>query len=272
MSHLRRKILTSLLIAGLGFVLIVIACGGQVGSSTRKSTLMMGLIHRWQFDGDASDSMGNLSANAQGPVAYTDVGEGQGIVLNGTTTGISLPPAKDMQFQGSFSISVWAKLDARPPSSQMWSSIIFDGDDRAGFDPYALQADPKGNIHFLVTGWQNNLGEIEAPLPLHTFVFLTASYDKTTGAESIYEDGKLVNQTVGNTTYTPVVQLVEHQNAGIGIGTNNGFPNSNYHFGWKGVLSDLRIYNRTLTPDEVVELYHLGVTHSKNRINPVINP
>jgi hypothetical protein len=232
---------------------------------------MMGLIHRWQFNGDANDSMGNLSTVPLGPVAYTDVGNGSGIVM-GATTGISLPPAKDMLFQASFSISVWASLDARPPSSQMWSSIIFCGDDRPGLDPYALQADPNGKIQFLVTGEPNNPSGIDAPFPLHTTVLLTATYDKASGTQSLYEDGKLVNQALGIKNLTPVCHLEDHQNAGIGIGTNNGFPNPHLNFNWKGTISDLRIYNRALSPDEVVELYHLGVTTTKSRINPVINP
>lgn len=232
----------------------------------------MGLIHRWQFDGNANDSMGNLSSIPVGPVAYTDVGYGQGIVFNGSSTGISLPPVEDMQFKASFSISVWAKLDARPPSSNMWSAIIFDGDDRAGYDSFALQADPGGKLHFLVTGEPDHLGEIEAPFPLHTYVFVTATYDKAAGVENLYADGKLVAQSVGHKDLTPVCHLVDRENAGIGIGTGNSFQNSRYHFGWKGVLSDLRIYNRAITPDEVAELFHLGVTHTKTRVNPVINP
>jgi len=272
MSKTRRNIVVSISITSFCAALFVAAGGSQIASTSRKSTLMMGLIHRWQFDGTANDSMGSLNATTEGPVLYTEVGNGQGIVFNGKTTGISLPPTKDMQFQESFSISAWAKLDARPSSSQMWSSIIFNGDDRGGWDQYALEADPKGNITFLVTGKNGEGKTLEAPMALHTFVLLTGVYDKANGTQNLYEDGKLVNQFVGVPNLTPLCGLVDHQNAGIGIGTNNGFPNSSFHFGWKGVISDLRIYNRALTPSEVVELFHLGVSTTKTRINPVINP
>ncbi len=240
-------------------------------SMLAKDPLNAGLIHRWQFDGNCFDSVGNLSTKPVGPVGYTEVGSGKGIVFDGSTTGMVLPPEKDMQFQASFSISVWANLFARPSASHMWSAIIFDGDDRPGLDPYALQADPNGKIQFLITG-AGGASTLDAPIPLNTFVYLTATYNKQTGIQSFYENGKLVNQATGVPNLTPVVGLDGNQNPGIGIGTNNAFPKSSYHFGWNGILSDLRIYNRALTPAEALELFHRGVTRPLGtKINP-INP
>ena len=254
--------------------LCIAVVGGSYGVQrgvVSKDPLSVGMIHRWQFDGNAFDSVGNLSAKPIGPVGYTEVGDGQGVVLDGSSTGICFPPEKDMQFQASFSISVWANLYARPLASHMWSAIIFDGDDRPGLDPYALQADPSGHIQFLVTGAGGASG-IDAPLPLNTFVYLTATYDKTSGVQRLYENGRLVNQVVGNTNLTPVVTLDGNQKPGIGIGTNNSFPSSSYHFGWNGVISDLRIYNRALSADEALALYRLGVQRPiHKKINP-INP
>lgn len=105
------------------------------------------MIHQWKFAGNANDSVGGLSSTPIGPVTYTTTPIGQGIVFNGSTTGISLPATGDTQFQGSFSVSVWASL--KTYTGTLWSAIIFDGDDRNGLDPYAIQVDPNGALVFL---------------------------------------------------------------------------------------------------------------------------
>jgi hypothetical protein len=72
---------------------------------------------------------------------------------------------------------------------------------------------------------------------------------------SLYINGKLdsVNYQVPN--LTPCLPLDPTQNPGIGIGTNNNFPNDFYNMGWNGEISDLRIYNRAITAAEVQAIY-----------------
>ena len=272
MSKFSRRLLSSLSISVLGLVVIGVATASRHDRGSRDP-LTIGMIHRWTLDGNANDSVGRMNTTPVGAVTYAEVGNALGMVFDGETTGISLQNQPDMQFAGSFSISVWADLFARPSSGKMWSDIIFNGDDRPGLDPYALQADHNGHIQFLLTGANGSGSGIDAPMPLNTFVYLTATYDKATGTQSFYEDGKLVNQITGNTTLTPVVPLVGNAKPGIGIGTNNSFPNSSFHFGWKGIIADLRIYNRDLAPAEALALYHQGVNRaSTSPITPVINP
>jgi hypothetical protein len=272
MSTFKRTLVASLSISVLGLVAYAVVAGNKAVTGPRDP-LSFGLIHRWTLDGNASDSVGKMNTTPIGPVSYAEVGGALGMVFDGETTGISFPTQPDMQFEGSFSISVWANLFARPSGGKLWSDIIFNGDDRPGLDPYALQADHNGKIQFLLTGANGSGSGIDAPMPLNTFVYLTATYEKATGTQSFYEDGKLVNQITGNTTLTPVVPLVGDAKPGIGIGTNNSFPNSSYHYGWKGIIADLRIYNRALAPAEALALYHQGVTRTATtKITPVINP
>lgn len=234
----------------------VAGCGG--GGSSTTSRLEVGLIHHWKFDGDARDSAGGLSATPIGPVSFVSGVLGQGIAFNGTTTGISLPPAFDMQFQSSFSLSAWAKLDSLPTEAQLWATIIFDGDDRPGVDPYDLQVSPSGDLQFLITS-PSSASATDGTMPLHEFVLVTGTYDKATGTQTLYLNGSKVDQKSGQPNLTPVVELAAGEHPGIGIGTNNGFPESSYNMGWNGVIDDLRVYNRALTPSEVAKLYSQGV-------------
>ena len=208
------------------------------------------------MDGNTLDSVGGLSSPAIGPVSYIESPTGGAIVFDGTNTGISLPPSPEMQFNGSFSISAWAMLKSYPTDSQIWATIIFEGDDRPGLDPYDLQVAPDGTLQFLATSSSRASG-VNAPtkFPLNRWVLVTGTYDKPEGIQSLYVDGRLVAQINDVPDLTPVVPLVAFQNAGIGIGTNNAFGYSIYNMGWRGAISDLRVYNRALNDREVALLY-----------------
>jgi len=228
------------------------------GLFARRDSLMKGLIHWWKFNGNGFDSIGELNANPVGPVSYAAAPTGQGIVFDGVTTGLSIRPTPDMQFQGSYSISAWAYLRAYTTTS-IWSTIIFDGDDRPGLDPYFIQVDPHGNLHFQTCGLNGSVsvGGLK-PFPLNQFVLVTGTYDRAAGTETLYLDGKPAVQVWDAFDLTPVVPLDPNSHPGIGIGTNNDFPNSVYNMGWNGIISDLRIYNRALSSGEVRTLYRQG--------------
>jgi len=245
----------------VGICSALLGCGGG-GTSSNQNTLQTGLIHWWKFNGNANDSVGNLSTTPIGPVSYVNTVGGQGIIFNGTTTGINLPPAPDMQFQASYSISAWAKLNAYVNPSELWSTIIFCGDDRNGLDPFFIQVDPNGTLQFSTCGVTQGLGiNATAQFPLNKWVFVTGTYNKSAGIEILYVNGKVDVEAAQVPNLTPVVPLDPTQNPGIGIGTNNNFPNDFYNMGWDGTISDLRVYNRPLSAAEVQALYNQTAAH-----------
>jgi hypothetical protein len=254
-----------LLLSAIALAFLSAGCGGGggTGASITQASLQKGLIHWWKFDEDATDSIGSLSSAPLGPVTYISGAVGQAIVFNGTTTGISLPATTDMQFQASFSLSAWAKLYSYPTNSQIWATIIFDGDDRNGLDPYDLQVSPSGTLQFLTTSSTQALG-VNAPtqFPLNQYVFVTGTYDKKAGIQSLYVNGVLVGQNNNVKDLTPVVPLDPTALPGVGIGVNNAFPTSAYNMGWNGEIDDLRVYNRALSSAEVQALYNFDLTTS----------
>ena len=249
-----------ILILAVAAVVALSGCGGgQRNVAAAPDPMGGGLIHWWKFNGNPNDSAGNVNAVPQGPVSYTKAPTGLGIVMNGTTTGISLGPVPDMQFQQSFTISAWACLYSYANPNELWSQIIFDGDDRVGLDPYALQVDPNGNLQFLTSSTAAALSADDTTqFPLNQFVLVTGTYDKAAGIQTLYINGKPVAQNLNVFNLTPVVPLDPGANPGVGIGTNNDFPNSIYNMGWNGVISDLRVYNRAISAAEVMAIYKLG--------------
>ena len=260
MFQFSRKSLVTLALGALFIVLLAGASGSRRNAalSSCRDSLMKGLIHWWKFSGNCYDSVGELNANPIGPVSYTAAPTGQGIVFDGVTTGIGIRLTADMRFQGSYSISVWACLHAYTTTS-IWSTIIFEGDDRPGLDPFYIQVDPHGNLQFQTRGLTRSVSVGgQSPFPLNQFVFIAGTYNAAAGTETLYVNGKPVMQVWDAFDLTPVVPLDPGSKPGIGIGTNNDFPNSAYNMGWNGVISDLRVYNRALSAGEVGALYRPG--------------
>lgn len=251
----RKNLIVFSLAIGLAGV-SALAGGKPNDSPSRKSdSLTAGLIHWWKFDGNANDSMGELNGRVIGRVSYVDTPAGQGIVLDGVTTGVTFPQTRDMEFQGSYSISAWVCLYAYTTTS-IWLTVIFDGDDRPGLDPFFIQVDPHGNLQFQTCGVTRSLGVGgQTPFPLSQFVFVTGTYNKARGLETLYLNGKPVMQAMSAFDLTPVVPLDPGAKPGMGIGTNNCFPDSCSNYGWDGVISSVRVYNRALSTGEVMSLY-----------------
>lgn len=254
-------------LVSLVFLSIVLSgCGGSGGGPTGSVSLSNGLIHEWKFNGNANDSVGALNGTTVGAVTYAKGMVGQGIVLDGSTMGVTLPPVTDMQFQGSFSLSAWASIYAYPSTSQGASQIIFDGDDRGGLDPYYVSISPYGTLQFEICGAavpNEGLPIFGGHVPLNTFVLISATYDQPSGTMRLYENGQLVSELISDSQLTPVVPLDPTSNPGIGIGTNNAFPVSSYRYCWDGEINDLRVYNRALSASEAQALYSQGLAASK---------
>lgn len=242
-----------------GLTLLLAGCGGGGGGgSSSGSSLTRGLIHEWKFNGNAQDSVGALDGTVVGSPTYGGVAAGKGIVLDGTTTGIDVPIVADTQFQASFTVSAWVKMNALPPDSRLWASILFNGDDRPGDDPYALLVGPGGDLQFQLMGTTNYFA-VTGTMPVGQLVLVTGTYDQTAGTMRLYLDGQMVGEHLNDTTLTPVVTLDSSQHAGIGIGNANGFPDGLYNWGLDGTIADVRMYNRALTATEVQSLYKKGV-------------
>ena len=86
------------------------------------------------------------------------------------------------------------------------------------------------------------------------FVHVAATLDDATGAMTLYENGAVVAQTT--TTVRPFGALDPTQEPGVGIGNSNALDNYNVPF--NGLIDELSVYNRALTPSEVLGIYKAG--------------
>ncbi|HZV06325.1 MAG TPA: Calx-beta domain-containing protein, partial [Gemmataceae bacterium] len=152
----------------------------------------------------------------------------------------------------SFTIEGWIKVNGLP-TNYNFGSIMFRGDDRPGLDPYQLVIKPNGDLQFQINSTTGG-ASVEAPIPTGQFVHVAATLDDATGTMTLYENGTVVAQTT--TTVRPFGALDPTQQPGVGIGNSNAL--SNYDVPFNGLIDELSVYNRALTPGEVLDIYKAG--------------
>jgi hypothetical protein len=212
------------------------------------SPILNGLVAHWSFDGHLYDSVKDFDGTARGrnPVAFVDGmnGFGKALKLDGTDQFVEITGGNenDLEFPGkSMSIAGWFKVDAFDTS---WQAILAKGE---GSNYRVARRDATGTI-----AYAGGVGEGANDVPAvndgnwHHFVAVSDHTGAAFGT-AIYVDG--VRRGVNATK--PVLAANDKR---LFIGENPEARNREF----KGLLDDIAIWNRVVTPEEVATLYKAG--------------
>ncbi|MHC4169180.1 MAG: LamG domain-containing protein [Planctomycetota bacterium] len=210
------------------FVLVLVAAGAGKAAEP-------GLIGWWKFDEGsgtvARDSSGNGNDGAiKGDPKWVAEKTGSALELDGNGDYVEVGSV-GISGTAPRTVAGWAK--ASTTSIPAWTTVF-------GFAPagstdgtyFDIEVDDTGNYVINVQGWQAILGPVDTQW--HHFA---ATYGGTGG--SWYLDGQLIDSLDG------AVGTIDQVRIGAGVG------NSNYFL---GVVDDVRIYDRSLTPGEIMKL------------------
>lgn len=211
-----------------------------------------GIVSWWTANSTAADAMGLNNATLSN-VTYTTGEVGKTFNFNGLNGWAALGDPSSLAFTQSFSIEGWIKVNGLP-TNYNFGSIMFRGDDRGGLDPYQLDITKNGDLQFGIDNASNQGISIVAPIATGQWVHVAATLDDATGAMTLYENGTVVAQVT--TTIRPFATLDPTQEPGVGIGNSNALDN--YDVPFNGLIDELSVYNRALTPGEVLDIYKAG--------------
>ncbi|WP_165067747.1 Calx-beta domain-containing protein [Paludisphaera rhizosphaerae] len=214
-----------------------------------------GLVSWWTGDGTAADLKGVNNASLISGATYAAGKVGKAFSLDGVNDRVQLADSDSLKLTGSMSIEGWIKVDTFPTSGH--GEIFFRGDDRGGLDPYSLSVEPDGTLCFLVTNASNAGVTLKSPIALGQFIHVAATLDDATGSMKLYMNGSLAAQMT--TTIRPFRDLDPASNPSIGIGNHGGYPSTPHNFPFDGLIDELSVYNRTLTPGEILGISSAGV-------------
>jgi formylglycine-generating enzyme required for sulfatase activity len=213
-----------------------------------------GLEAYYPFNGSAQDASGNgHDGTVSGALELTSDrfgNQNSAYEFNGTNSYITVPHHADLVLDRNLSLSVWFKRDI--PSvhgfHQRFLSKWEIGSNPARHE-YVLGLDYQSSNHVwgAVGHWQNSTESSDAPdAQWHHAVFTSDD----TGV-FLYLDGVLESQGPHSTAHT----TGSFNPLFIGGGASSS-PMPVYIF--DGRLDDIRIYNRAITAQEVLNLYHEG--------------
>jgi hypothetical protein len=211
------------------------------------------LVSSWTANNTAADAMGLNNATAYG-LTYVAGEVGKAFSFDGVDDRAQIVDNASLQFTTSMSIEGWIKVNGFPAGGH--GEILFRGDDRGGLDPYSLSVEANGTLNFQVTDATNAGASVAAPIATGQFIHVAGTLDDATGTMSLYENGALVAQQT--TTIRPFQNLDPTSNPSIAIGNHGGYPTSIHNFPFNGLIDELSVYGRALTPGEVFGIYKAG--------------
>jgi hypothetical protein len=225
-----------------------------------------GLVGWWPFNGNANDESGNGNDGVVNGATLTEDRSGEESTayrLNGVDNFISISHSNIFDFTNQFSVSMWLRISSfSSGTTQFCINKSLDGD----FSTYnwSLGVTQDGRcIIFHRAGGQ--LIEIMSTVPeilVNTWYNLILIYD-------------------GNNLLLYKNQELNIQSSISGNMTNNNFPisigyfppanNPPYGYYVEGILDDIAIWNRALTPQEISALYTASPTDNNETANTTTN-
>jgi hypothetical protein len=209
------------------------------------------LMLYYPLNGDASDASGNGNNGTIHNVKLVENRFGEfnsAYSFNGRDSWITIPTSPSLNPKDQLTISLWLKIDGY---SNAWSPIIHKG---GPVKPehrnreYALWLNNQNKMYFASSG--DNKGqavcEINIPNDQKWFHYVSV-VDRRAHEVNIYLNGKKIK--TGKDSYSSFTC----NNSAIMIGHTEE-QNASYS-PFKGVIDDVRIYNRALSPEEVEYLY-----------------
>ncbi|MFP4401232.1 MAG: LamG-like jellyroll fold domain-containing protein [Candidatus Woesearchaeota archaeon] len=213
-----------------------------------------GMISRWEFETDASDSYGNNDGSMiSGATITTDHEQGNVLHLDGSSH-VDIPYSNSLDITAQITISLWVNVQSsgsypklfvkqyQDPSSDPWELYAIDlGSD--GRTPRFMITDgvPSGHSVYLNGG----------VIPLDEWHHLLGTYDGSNA--SLYVDGILADSELASFS-------IGSNNMPIVMGANN----------FEGHIDDVRLFNRALTQQEISSLAGTAYIHpadiNSNRI------
>lgn len=225
-----------------------------------------GLVGYWSFDsGDARDNSGNgHDGHVIGcsPVADAFGKRGFAYRFNGENDSIAVPHGEAFDFgAGPFTLSCWVRTTAQTGDGDFRDDLITKGD--ASIRGFALSLED--NCMALIYGWQQaHFGT--TPVNDGKWHHLLAMRGSK-GGISLYLDGK--PERVGRTGFGQDVDPTGMDNVTtrdpLIIGKHGSIQASFF----TGELDEVRIYNRALSPSEVMRLHSGRATSEGPARQPV---
>jgi hypothetical protein len=245
------------------YAVVVTNVAGSVTSSNAVLTVTParqappGLIGWWRGEGNVLDVVTLTSGYVTNGAGYGPGIVGSGFILDGINDQVIIPNAPALNFGSNqnFSVEVWIQAQPTPGNYAGVAEIVSkaftpDGNESVGWSLFLSQ----GNLGFLMSqapmsGFNSSIWASSGPnLQDGLFHHVGVTVDRTSSSGGkLYVDGALIM------TFDPTQESGDLSTTGpLYIGCHDN-PAMNCNF--KGIIDEVSLYNRALTPQDVFSVF-----------------
>ena len=226
----------------------MISPSNRLFSGSGASPLWNGLLAYYTADNTPNDALGNYNGTLVNGATYGTGIINQGFSLDGINDVVDMGNVLDFDGSTPFSISCWVKPNSLAAS-------IFLGKSFAGppYTGYTMVISGSKFIVSLANSYSpDNALKVQNSLSLSisTWYNVIFTYDgsKTATGLNLYVNNSINTKTILNDNLTGSISSVNPFRIGA----------RNTQFYYNGIVDEIGIWNRELTPSEVTELYNSG--------------
>jgi hypothetical protein len=206
-----------------------------------KGALNGDLIAHWRLDGDYEDRKRTHNGAGQGPTppSFAEGRIGKAVAL-GADGNVGVVPHEELDLGHPFTIALWTKLEFAKAKDGFAKGLISKSN-----ESWSMQFDKNG-LSFLVRGDTISLAPVVpmAKFPDGVWIHIVATF---TGKEAaIYVNGVKEASNASDKEFFPKKQ----PRAQVRIGSNF----TSYFWWYYGLVDDVRIYKKVLTPEQIQAL------------------
>jgi hypothetical protein len=206
-------------------------------------------------EGNANDTLGANPGTLLGNPTFAIGKVGQAFQFNGSTGYVSLGNPASLRLTSAITLEAWINPSAGPSTGTLIAIVTKWGQDASNngaSDSYGmwLERAASGGIDLFVALHQTNNAEPHAnggSIPLNTWTHVAMTFDSSTGALTLYVNG----QAVGTVTSAGSI-LPTSRNVFVGR-EDSYLPRA-----FSGLVDEVGIYSRALSPIEIQRIYAAG--------------
>lgn len=219
-----------------------------------------GMVAWWPGDGDAQDIQGGNHGTLQDGATYAAGQVSQAFSFDGAYAHVVAPNSAALQITDAITIDAW--INPSSVSQDQGAGVVAKGSFRRG--AYAIDIINPGTLRFFFydEGFDNPAFQVLmvgwlTPAKVNTWSHIAATYDSASGVLNLYDNGTLVASSTA-----PVGTRIGVNDHELSIGSRQsgggGGGAGPYDLSFAGLVDEVEIFNRALTPTEIAAIYNAG--------------
>jgi RHS repeat-associated protein len=212
-----------------------------------------GLVSWWSGEGNANDSIGSNNGTLANGATFAPGLVGQAFSFDGVNDYVEFPDSPSLSITDTLSIDAWIK-----PNSVGAATILSKYDSSIHQESYVLAVTNGGTLRFYLagTGGCRAVDTVNSVLSASVWTHVAATFNPAGQVMKIFVNGAEVPVTLDAVCNNTIASIFDSTTP-VRLGALIGGSGQIGAF-FSGLVDEVDLYNRVLTPDEIAAIYYVG--------------